>query len=160
MDATIMPSINSLLNNLREDFPQFTFQIDNQFLWSARRQTISIDPTVDFSSEFTLHELSHALLDHKGYLSDIDLIKLERDAWEYAKKYLAPRYNHPVDEEIVQDNLDTYRDWLHARSCCPECNTVGLQAKSRQYRCLSCGHTWRVNDAKLCALRRYALNTK
>lgn len=160
MDATTMPLTNSLLSNLQNDFPQFTFREDSKFLWSARHQTISIDPNVEHCNEFTLHELSHALLGHQGYLSDIDLIKLERDAWEYAGNHLAPQYGYSIDEDIVQDNLDTYRDWLHARSQCPDCNAVGLQTKSRHYRCLSCGHTWRVNDAKLCALRRYSLNTK
>lgn len=160
MDAIIMPSTSSLLSNLQTDYPQFTFQEDNRFLWSARRQTIYIDQNVECGDEFTLHELSHALLGHQGYLSDIDLIKLERDAWDYAKNNLAPRYDYSIDENIIQDNLDTYRDWLHARSQCPDCTAVGLQTKSRHYRCISCGHTWRVNDAKLCALRRYSLNTK
>lgn len=160
MDAITMQLTNSLLNSLERDFPQFIFQLDNQFLWSARQQTISIDANADHCDEFTLHELSHAVLGHKGYMSDIELIKLERDAWDYAKQNLAPKYSHTIDEELIQDNLDTYRDWLHARSKCPDCNTVGLQTKTRHYRCLSCGHTWRVNDAKLCALRRYSLNTK
>ena len=160
MDAITMQSTNLLLNKLKDDYPLFTFMSADKFLWSATQQTIYIDTTVEHINEFTLHELSHALLDHKGYRADIDLVKLERDAWEYAKSNLAPHYDLVIDEELIQENLDTYRDWLHSRSKCPDCEATGLQTKSRHYRCIACGHTWRVNEAKLCALRRYSLNTK
>lgn len=155
-----MQSTNWLIDRLKSDFPAFHFEISDKFLWSANRQTIYVNTDVSYSTEFTLHELSHALLSHEGYRTDIDLIKLERDAWEYARTHLAPRYDYVIEEEIIQDNLDTYRDWLHARSKCPECATTGLQTRSRYYTCLSCRHSWRVNEARLCALRRYSLATK
>ena len=155
-----MQSMNSLLKKLRKDFPQFTFVESEEFWWSAKDNTVHIDCGSEHAEAFSLHELSHALLDHRGYSYDIDLIKLERDAWEHAVKTLADGYHIQIDEKLVQDNLDTYRDWLHARSSCPSCETTGLQTKQLSYRCLACGHLWRVNEARVCALRRYSLQIK
>ena len=160
MDATTMRSINWLLNNLRSDFPEITFAPGADFLWSAGKKTISFDPGTDNSPAYTLHELSHAILNHQGYERDIELLKLERDAWECTRATLAPRYGISIDYDLIQDNLDTYRSWLHARSLCPECETTGIQTKQRHYKCIACGHVWRVNEARLCALRRYSLATK
>lgn len=102
-----------------------------------------------------LHELSHAVLNHTKYLKDIGLLELERDAWECARNTLAPKYDLIIPEDTIQDSLDTYRDWLHARSICPQCHATGLQIKQREYRCISCATVWQVNDARFCALRRY-----
>lgn len=160
MDAITMPSTPSLLKQLRHDFPAFRFEQSTNFWWSAKSETIHVDTSAEHSEAFILHELSHAILDHRGYSYDIDLVKLERDAWEYAVRTLTSEYNISIDEQLVQDNLDTYREWLHARSMCPECETTGLQTKQQSYRCLACGHSWRVNEARICALRRYSLQTK
>lgn len=155
-----MPSTHSLYKRLKSDFPGYKFVKSNGFWWSAATQTIHLDPLADNYEAFSLHELSHAILEHQGYEYDIDLVKLERDAWHYAKNTLAVEYDIPIDEQTIQDNLDTYRDWLHARSSCPDCEAIGLQTKQQTYRCLACGHQWRVNDARICALRRYSLQTK
>lgn len=155
-----MPSTSLLIKRLRNDFPQFQFQPAKEFLWSAQKQTIFFNLSDRYAVEFSLHELSHALLNHRGYELDIDLIKLERDAWEYACKELAHRYNVTIVESTVQNNLETYREWLHARSKCPDCDATGLQTKTQYYRCLACNHTWHVNEARLCALRRYSITQK
>lgn len=155
-----MQSTRSLIKQLRGDFPGYTFESSDNFWWSANHQTIHFDPTATNSAVYSLHELSHALLEHSGYEYDIDLVKLERDAWDYAKRILSPEYNVAIEDTIIQDNLDTYRDWLHARSQCPACEATGLQTKQRAYHCLACGHQWRVNEARICALRRYSLQPK
>mgnify|MGYP001616553180 CR=1 FL=1 len=155
-----MRSTHWLLDQLQTDYPQFVFETANEFWWSAAKRTIYLDPQAPHSQAFSLHELSHALLDHQGYEYDIDLIKLERDAWEHAQIALAPLYDLVIDDQTIQNNLDTYRDWLHARSTCPDCQATGLQSKEQHYRCIACGQTWRVNEARLCALRRYSLETK
>lgn len=152
-----MRSMRWIPERLQEDFPQFTFKAADEFWWSAATNTIYINSKAQQNREFTLHELSHALLGHQGYKRDVELLKLERDAWEHAKTVLAARYDISIDEDIVQDNLDTYRRWLHARSACPECETVGIQTKEQLYKCVACGLEWRVNEARLCALRRYSL---
>jgi len=155
-----MQSIHSLIKKLSLDYPEFGFDTADEFLWSANKKTVFYNPKLPHSREYTLHELSHALLGHSEYKRDIELIKLERDAWEYAKTELAPRYGVNISEDTIQDNLDTYRDWLYARSTCPECRTTGIETKTQNYRCLACGAIWRVNEARICALRRYSIQTK
>jgi len=155
-----MRSIDSLIKHLRVDYSQFSFELSDKFFWSAKKQTVYFDQTDENSEAFCLHELSHALLGHQGYERDMELIKMERDAWEYAMTELAPLYAITIDDEIVQGNLDTYREWLHARSTCPMCEATGIQTKQQYYSCLACGQTWRANEARLCALRRYSVQTK
>jgi hypothetical protein len=155
-----MPLIHSLIKRLQADFSDYRFEIADEFWWSATKRTIFYAPETTDSPLFTLHELSHAILSHRGYLRDIELLKLERDAWEYAKTTLASRYRVTISDSLIQDNLDTYRQWLHARSTCPDCETTGIQSQSSTYHCLACGHEWQVNEARLCALRRYSLTTK
>ncbi len=155
-----MQSIQSLINELQKDFPKLNFVESDEFLWSPTKMTVFFDPDSQYCHEYTLHELSHAILGHQNYMQDIELLKLERDAWNYARNSMAKDYNVIIDEEIVQDNLDTYRDWLYARSTCPVCETTGIEKKTQQYKCLACGHDWIANEARLCALRRYSGQTK
>lgn len=156
MVVTTMVSINYLVKKVALDFPEISFHVSEDFLWSYEHQTIYYQPNNPEAASFLLHELGHALLTHSSYSRDIELIKLERDAWDYALCNLAPRYKLSIKEDVIQDNLDTYRDWLHNRSQCPSCQSTGLQIKSRTYRCLACNKLWRVNEARLCALRRYS----
>jgi hypothetical protein len=79
---------------------------------------------------------------------------MERAAWEKAGE-LAPTYEVTIQPDLVEQQLDTYRDWLHDRSVCPNCEANGVQTDVNHYRCLTCDDTWRVNDARRCALRRY-----
>lgn len=155
MDAIIMPSTLSLLDRLKSEYPEFTFQESDVFRWSPDTNTLFIDVTSPDFSFFTLHELGHALLGHTSYERDIDLLKIERDAWHYAATHLSVAYDVEINDERVQDNLDTYREWLHTRSKCPSCNMTGLQTAYDAYLCLACGCHWRTNEARSCALRRY-----
>lgn len=155
-----MASINWLIKRLQADYPHLSFEPAGKFWWSSTNSTVYYDPQSPHSAAYSLHELSHALLSHVGYERDIELIKLERDAWAFAKNTLAPTYDISIENDLIQDNLDTYRTWLHARSVCPDCEATGLQTHSMRYRCLACGHVWRVNEARLCALRRYSLQSK
>lgn len=155
MDVTTMVSTSLLIDKLTSDFPEFIFEDSHDFWWSNTKNTIFINSVAPDAKSYILHELAHALLGHRGYKRDIDLLKLERDAWEYAKLNLASTYEVDVDEEKIQHNLETYRDWLHARSQCPRCEATGLQIKRNSYQCLSCNQVWTVNEARVCALRRY-----
>jgi hypothetical protein len=151
-----MPSITSLATRLQSDFPDFHFTSSNEFRWSPEEKTVYYDVSSN-ESVTLLHELAHAILAHTTYIRDIGLLEMERDAWEYTKRTLAPRYAVPISETIAQDSLDTYRDWLHARSACPQCEATGLQMTESIYRCIACGTRWHVNDARFCALRRYKI---
>lgn len=154
MDVIIMPSTISLIKRLKTDYPQFIFKKASSFLWSHNEHTIYYTCEDDDCS-FLFHEVSHALLDHTDYRRDIELIAIEREAWDKAKE-IATNYDVIVSDDFIQSNLDTYRDWLHTRSTCPICKATGLQTKKYAYKCLVCGHEWRVNEAKTCALRRYS----
>ncbi len=150
-----MPSTASLIHQLKTNYPQFSFKKSKRFLWSPSEQTVYYtDSDNDYS--FLLHELSHGLLDHVGYNRDIELLAMERAAWDKAVD-LAPDYKLKISDDTVESTLDSYRDWLHARSTCPNCKATGLQIKQRVYSCPACHHTWRVNEARICALRRFSL---
>lgn len=137
----------------------YAFTSGDHFKWSPSSREIVYDPAAENSQAHILHELAHALLGHCDYDRDIQLIAIERDAWQYAQETLSSDYAVTITDDIIQDSLDTYRDWLHARSTCPGCQTTGLQDKKYHYRCVACGHKWRVNDARICGLRRHSLTT-
>ena len=103
------------------------------------------------------YEIGHSQLEHSSYSRDISLLKMEQDAWQYAVDQLASAYaiSLSMDDEIVNDSLDSYRHWLNARSTCPHCQAIGLETDSGQYSCLVCKKTWTVNEARTCRLRRY-----
>lgn len=152
MAVIIMPSTASLISSLRNDYPQFSFQESDILAWSNSDNTIYYNATVP--DYLVLHELAHAILGHSNYRRDIELLAMEREAW-HTSKSLAATYGVNLDDDIVQSNLDTYRDWLHSRSTCPKCCTTGLQTGPNTYSCPECRHNWRVNEARTCALRRY-----
>lgn len=151
-----MPSTTSLANNLQRKYPDFTFQASDEFHWSPQEKVIYYDQNSNDTASL-LHELAHASLGHQTYIKDIALLEMERDAWHYAATTLGPTCATKIDDTTVQDALDTYRDWLHARSTCPGCKATGVQTKKNQYKCILCSRLWRVNDARICALRRYTL---
>lgn len=150
-----MHSTSSLLNTLKRDFPEITFLEGRDFHWSPIHAIIYYADTNDKIS--LLHEVAHALLHHTEYTRDIELLKLERQAWEYTSRTLAPRYNVTIGQDHIESMLDTYRDWLHDRSLCPDCQASGIQMSKQQYQCLACTSLWRVNEARTCALRRYKI---
>lgn len=155
-----MAKTSSFAAKVAADFPEVRMVRSDDFSWSPVEATVYAPPLRTATDRLTLlHEVAHALLDHRHFARDIELLKLERQAWEYVAERLAPLYGLELDEGLVEDSIDTYREWLHARSTCPSCSQTGLQTGSRTYRCLGCDRTWRVNDARRCALRRYSLKT-
>jgi hypothetical protein len=152
-----MPSITSLTDKLQRDYPDIIFVKGDDFHWSPSTKTVTYIQDVEDEAASLLHELSHALLGHIDYKKDISLIEMERDAWQYAKDTLGQTYSQTISEDTIEDALDSYRDWLHARSTCPACQATGMQTKKEEYKCLACRTKWRVNEARICALRRYTL---
>lgn len=148
-----MHTITSLIAKLKEDFPELYFKPGETFHWNAPSSTVyyQVD-SLDTSS--LLHELAHAILNHQSFTRDVQLIEYEQAAWHHASEILAPRYGITITAQQIEDSLDTYRDWLHARSSCPQCNATGLQIKNQLYSCLACRTQWKANDARLCGLRR------
>lgn len=155
-----MAKTNSLVAKLRRDFPEVNLESGDDFYWSPTNSTVYYRDEADGAAQATLlHEISHALLDHRQFKRDIDLLKIERQAWDHARTVLAPRYNLSIDETTVEQMIDTYRDWLHARSTCPNCSLTGVQTAEATYHCLGCAQSWRVNDARRCGLKRYTVAT-
>ena len=153
-----MPSIPSLLAKLEKDYPQLTFTPAERFYWSPAEKVIYYDPKSK-KAEVLLHEISHSLLGHADYTRDVELLAMERQAWDKAVS-IAQKYDIKIEDETVQDYLDTYREWLNARSTCPECQATGHEASKHLYKCIACGHSWRVNEARICGLKRYPVKTK
>lgn len=156
MGATTMPSA-SFASQLALDYPQFVFQNASVSRWSPSSATIYYhDDTSDEGRLTLLHELGHAIAGHSAYFKDIELINCERQAWQHAYT-LASRYQVAIDAETVESHLDTYREWLHARSRCPSCLSAGIQTRELSYRCILCLTTWTANDARQCGLKRYKI---
>ena len=150
-----MSANTSLHSLITAAFPAIHFATGDEFRWSPTEQTIFYDPEDPHGMERLLHEIAHAELKHDRYDRDIELIALERDAWQHAKTVLAPRFELTISADVIEDDLDTYRDWLHARSTCPNCQATGIQTDTKQYICISCQTVWRVNEAISCGLKRY-----
>ncbi len=152
--------MDTILGRLQQDFPQLTYIAGNAFCWSPANQQITYKTAIDdVQAVFSLlHETGHALLEHKRYKLDFELLQLEVAAWERAQS-LATDYDITIDEDHIQDCLDTYRDWLYGRSICPSCTTKALQVDNLpEYRCHNCQTSWKVTTSRFC--RPYRQNKK
>jgi hypothetical protein len=154
-----MPSIHSLLPKLTTDFSHLTFTAGDLFSWSPSKQTVFYSESDPENVTLLLHELSHGLLEHRRYSKDIELLAMEAAAWDKTLQ-LAKAYEIELTPDLAEQNLDTYREWMHARSTCPTCEATGYQTKKDTYSCVACGGTWRVNEARLCGLKRYTRHGK
>jgi hypothetical protein len=154
-----MPSIKSLIHKAAEQFPAIHFVSGDDFRWSPLESTVYYDSTEPHSTDLFLHELGHATLRHNGYDRDVQLLAIETDAWSEAGR-LASRFDVSISQDVAEEHLDTYRDWLHQRSTCPTCRATGQQIAADRYQCVVCLNEWRVNEAKSCQLRRYTQATK
>ncbi len=124
------------LERLKVAYPELKFRDGTKFAFRPPK-TIVLGPLEPFYELLILHEVSHATLKHKSFKMDIERLKMEVDAWEKAKE-LANRYGVEVNEDLIQNELDTYRDWLHKKSRCPKCGLTRFQTSNRQYHCPRC----------------------
>jgi len=144
-----------LLKKLATDYPAITFTAGAKFYWSPKDQTVFYDQSKkDIAAVWALiHELSHGLLGHKNYKTDFELLQLEVAAWHKAEA-IGADYKVVINEDHIQDCLDTYRDWLHARSKCPACGEHGLQVTHKSYECINCHTNWHVSSERFCRAYR------
>lgn len=154
MAATTTPSIKWALPQIKAHLPEVNFVKGSYFSWSPTTQTITYSATSEDAIWQLLHEAGHAICQHDGYKRDIELLGYEVDAWTAAKR-LASKLELTIPHDTVEDHIDSYRDWLHARSQCTACAQTGIQISSDTYRCVHCPTIWRVNDSRQCGLRRY-----
>lgn len=150
-----MPSIHSLLLQLKADYPSLSFKPATEFFWSPSEKTVYYNEKADDQWVTLIHELAHGVLNHSEYRKDVQLLHMERQAWSKAED-IAKAYGEEISEETIETHLDSYRDWLHKRSTCPNCEAIGIQIKQQLYSCPACLNQWRVNEARTCGLRRYS----
>jgi hypothetical protein len=151
---------SKLLKQLTKTYPELTFSESEQFYWSPKKMTVFYDPkklAIDTGSWSLLHETSHGILGHRSYSSDFELLKYEVEAWQKAKD-IAREYDIQIAQEHIEDCLDSYRDWLYARSTCTLCRLNSLQVSDNTYECLNCGNVWRVSASRFCRPYRMALS--
>ena len=131
---------------LAHDFPSLRFKPGKKFAFRPPRTVFFEQPTERESSDASvldsyrlrlLHELGHAQLGHTDFVTDVERLKLERAAWEKAREFCAI-YNVNYDEDLIEVELDSYRDWLHNRSRCPECGLTRYQTVDGASHCPGC----------------------
>ena len=121
---------------IKTDFPELIIRDGKKFAFRPPK-TVMVGPEEDFWELLLLHEVAHAVLRHKTFRLDAERLKMEAAAWDKATE-LAKIYGIEMDEDFVQNQLDTYRDWLHKKSRCPKCGLTRFQTPDGQYSCPRC----------------------
>lgn len=144
-----MANNKDFIEQLIHDYPDIKFVYASRFKYRPSKKTtpatIYLEP-LNQSPEYifqTLHELGHSLRQHKTYTIDVERLKIEREAWDTAYKIFTQYSNTLLkdlswDEYFVENSLDTYRDWLHARSKCKKCGLTRYQTSDGLYHCPHC----------------------
>src|SRR5687768_7940042 len=101
--------MESIVKRLQALLPSVRFIPGESLHWSPEKQVVSYRPS-DSEEDIwgLLHEAGHARLVHAEYASDMELLQLEVAAWDEAGR-IATLCQLEIDEEHVQDCLDTYR---------------------------------------------------
>lgn len=132
MDATF-------LANVRGDFPEVRFTKGPRFSFRPPKTVVFAD--LNRGGELLLlHELGHFLTGRFDFRTEVERLKIEVMAWEKARE-LAAKYGVFVDEELIEEELDTYRDFLHQKSRCPDCGLTRFQTPDKVWHCPHCNVT-------------------
>lgn len=144
---TIPKNARAFLFELMNEYNQFSWQFGNRFKFRAPK-TITIDQNGTYPHQYfallTLHELGHALSNHKDYNIDVERLKAESEAWQHAKTLIKTHekwqkdYKISWDEDFAENELDSYRDWLHKKSKCKNCGLTMFQTDDKKYHCPNC----------------------
>ncbi len=148
--------METLINTLTARYPELRYQVGRSFYWSPKNRVIYYKASARGKKAkwSLLHETGHAVLNHQSYALDFELIQMEMSAWQWAARH-AKKLLLAIDEDHIQDCIDTYRDWLFGRSVCPNCNNRGSQQKDPcYYHCFNCGSIWRVTPSRFCRAYR------
>jgi ribosomal protein S27AE len=149
--------MESILERLRQDYPILEFVESDAFYWSPFDKKIHYANGSPIAAQWSvLHETAHALLEHTAYSLDFELLQMEVAAWELAKE-LAAKYGIAMDDDHIQNCLDSYRDWLYKRSICPSCGNRSTQHDNgSRYQCFNCHGTWAVTSSRFCRPYRHS----
>ncbi len=144
--------MTKLLEKIINDHPKINFEPKDSFSWWPKKQTVNyvLEKLSDDAGSWSLlHEVGHGKLGHQKHGTDFNLLKLEIDAWKEAK-VLAKKYGVSIDQEHIENCLDSYRDWLYLRSTCPTCTSTSQQISTSTYRCFNCNTEWKVSSPRQC----------
>lgn len=124
-----------LIDCLEQDYPELRFREGKKFLFRPPK-TIVLGSEKPFDL-LLLHEVGHYLCGHVSFNTEPERLRCECEAWEKARE-LCDRYNVEYDEEIVQQELDSYRNWLDKKSRCPSCGLTRFQTPDGAFHCPRC----------------------
>lgn len=155
-----MPAISSLVHQLANNYPSLIFTEGRIARWSSEEATVYYNPREPHAEWVLLHETAHGILGHANYTRDIELLRLEHSAWHHATTVLAPQFDIVIESEFVETQLDTYRDWLHAKSTCPSCQSNGFEQHKHQYHCPHCQTNWQTNTGMDVGVQRVVAQQK
>lgn len=145
-----------MLKTIIKDFADINFEAGDRFMWAPKNNLVVFEPARISSPDgiwTLLHELGHARLGHQQYDNDLHLLIMEVEAWREAKQ-IAKKYGIEISEDHIDACLESYRDWLHRRSKCIDCQTHALQQDQTTYSCHNCRSVWNVPASKHCQIRR------
>ena len=125
-----------LTEKLKKDYPDLRFKEGRKFAFRPPR-TIVIGPEEPGTELLLLHEVGHAISGPRDFDVDVKRLKMEVEAWEKARD-LANNYGVEFSEEVMETELDSYRDWLHQKSRCPACGLTRFETPDGQYHCPRC----------------------
>ncbi len=117
------------------DYPDVRIVTGRKFAFRPPR-TIMVGEE-EPSELLMMHELGHYLCGHVDFAIDADRLRKEREAWEKARE-VCDSYGVEYVEEVVERELDTYRNWLDKKSRCPKCGLTRFQTPDRIYHCPKC----------------------
>ena len=131
------------LNELKSEFGQFNFIPGKRFKWKYPKSVYFEENSAypfEYFAILTLHELGHGLCKHKDYKTDVERLRIESEAWQRAKTLISEHKNWGLkyDEDFVENELDSYRDWLHQKSLCKTCGLTRYQTEDGVYHCPQC----------------------
>lgn len=128
-----------VLKELKSTYPSLRFVFGKRFAFRPPR-TILVSASFsgnNADSLLLLHEVGHALIKRFDFKTEVERLKIEVEAWEKARE-LAPLYGVVVNEELIENELDTYRDFLHQKSRCPNCGLTRFQTPDGVWHCPKC----------------------
>ena len=132
--ANIDPCYSSIISA----FPDLHFRSGRKFAYHPPK-TVVVGPPEPHSELLLLHEVSHAIMHHSTYQTDVERLRIESEAWDKART-LASSLNIPFLDDFAEENLDSYRNWLHSRSLCKSCGITRYQTPDGRYHCPKCSH--------------------
>ena len=130
LNKTAIPeNAKAFLLGLKEEYPSFSWRLGSRFKYRPPKTIV-----------LALHELGHALSGHKDYKTDVERLRIESEAWQRAKREIESHKNWALeyDEDFAENELDSYRDWLHQKSKCKKCGLTRYQTADGIYHCPNC----------------------